>query len=67
MGAIVVGLRPGDHKRLKELAELQGRPPGEVAGIYLEQAIRQANEAMPALPIEEKRITTGSPDRKVPA
>jgi hypothetical protein len=41
VGAIVVGLRPGDHKRLKELAKVQGRPPQELAGIYLERAIRR--------------------------
>jgi hypothetical protein len=46
MGAIFVGLRPGDHKRLKELAQLQGRPPQELAGIYLERAIRRVR--MPA-------------------
>jgi hypothetical protein len=50
VGAIVVGLRPGDHKRLKELAEVQGRPPQELAGIYLERAIRRvrAPAATPA-------------------
>ena len=46
VGAIFVGLRPGDHKRLKELAEVQGRPPQELAGIYLERAIRRVR--MPA-------------------
>jgi hypothetical protein len=59
MGAIVVGLRPGDHKRLKELAELQGRPPTEVAGIYLEQAIRERADAQPA---DDEQLTAGSPD-----
>lgn len=41
MGAIVVGLRPGDHEDLNQIAELVGRPPKEVAGILLEQAIRR--------------------------
>jgi hypothetical protein len=51
VGAIVVGLRPGDHKRLKQLAEVQGRPPQELAGIYLERAIRRVRvpAATPAL------------------
>jgi hypothetical protein len=66
MGAIVVGLRPGDHRRLKELAELQGRPPGEVAGIYLEQAIRQVNAPATERPAED-RSTAGSPDPLVAA
>jgi hypothetical protein len=66
MGAIVVGLRPGDHKRLKELAELQGRPPGEVAGIYLEQAIRQV-DVPPSDRPAKGRSGTGSPDPLVAA
>jgi len=41
MGAVIVGLRPGDHKDLDQLAELVGRPAKEVAGILLEQAIRR--------------------------
>jgi hypothetical protein len=45
MGAIVLGLRPGDHKRLNQVADQWGRPPKEVAGILLEEAIRrEANE-----------------------
>lgn len=44
MGAIIVGLRPGDHRRLEELAVRRGRPPKEIAGILLEQAIRQVIE-----------------------
>ena len=42
MGTIVVGLRPGDHTDLKQIAEQIGRPAKEVAGILLEQAIRQS-------------------------
>ena len=42
MAAIIIGLRPGDHRLLKELAEARGRPPQELAGIFLEQAIRRA-------------------------
>ncbi len=41
VGAIVVGLRPGDHKDLDQIAQLIGRPAKEVAGILLEQAIRR--------------------------
>ncbi len=41
MGAIIVGLRPGDHADLKQMAEQIGRPAKEVAGILLEQAIRR--------------------------
>ena len=41
MGAVIVGLRPGDHKELEQIAERIGRPPREVAGILLEEAIRR--------------------------
>ena len=41
MGAVIIGLRPGDHKLLDHLAELRGRQPKEVAGILLEEAIRR--------------------------
>ena len=63
MGAIVVGLRPGDHKRLRELVEVQGRPPQELAGIYLERAIRRVR--LPAdgagAPPTDDRLTTAAP------
>ena len=70
MGAIFVGLRPGDHKRLKELAQVQGRPPQELAGIYLERAIRRVR--MPAddagaLPADDRLTTAGSPAMREPA
>jgi hypothetical protein len=57
VGAIVVGLRPGDHKRLKQLAEVQGRPPQELAGIYLERAIRRVR-----VPAETPALETQSSD-----
>jgi hypothetical protein len=41
MPVVDVGLRPGDHKDLKQIAERIGRPAKEVAGILLEQAIRR--------------------------
>ncbi len=41
MGAVIVGLRPGDHKELNQLAERVGRPAKDVAGILLEEAIRR--------------------------
>ena len=41
MGAVIVGLRPGDHKELAQIAERFGRPAKEVAGILLEEAIRR--------------------------
>ena len=41
MGAVIVGLRPGDHKDLNQIAERVGRPAKEVAGILLEEAIRR--------------------------
>ena len=41
MGAVIIGLRPGDHKDLNLLAEQVGRPAKEVAGILLEEAIRR--------------------------
>ena len=43
MAAIIVGLRPRDHEDLKRLAERVGRPAKELAGIYLEEAIRRAS------------------------
>ena len=48
MGAIVVGLRPGDHKELNQIAERIGRPAKELAGIYLEEAIRRESSPRPA-------------------
>jgi hypothetical protein len=41
VGAVIIGLRPGDHKDLNQIAERVGRPAKEVAGILLEQAIRR--------------------------
>ncbi len=41
MGAVIIGLRPGDHMELNQLAERVGRPAKEVAGILLEEAIRR--------------------------
>jgi hypothetical protein len=43
MGAVIVGLRPCDDARLKELAVAKGCRPQDLAGIYLERAIRRAN------------------------
>jgi hypothetical protein len=42
MGAVIVGLRPCDDTRLKELAAARGCRPQDLAGIYLERAIRHA-------------------------
>jgi hypothetical protein len=42
MAAIFVGLRPCDDMRLRQLAEAKGCRPQELAGIYLERAIRRA-------------------------
>jgi hypothetical protein len=42
MAAIFVGLRPCDGARLKELAAARGCRPQDLAGIYLERAIRRA-------------------------
>ena len=47
MGAVIIGLRPGDHKELNQIAERVGRPPKEVAGILLEEAIRRERGATP--------------------
>jgi hypothetical protein len=41
VGAIIIGLRPGDQRELDRIAERVGRPPREVASILLEQAIRR--------------------------
>lgn len=45
MGAVIIGLRPGDYKELNQIAQRVGRPPKEVAGILLEQAIRRESGA----------------------
>jgi hypothetical protein len=42
MGAIVVGLRPGDHARLQQLARAEGRRPQELAGIFLDDSAKHA-------------------------
>jgi len=39
---MILGLRPGDKKLLDRQAEERGRPARELAGIYLEEAIRRA-------------------------
>jgi hypothetical protein len=54
MGAIIVGLRPCDDKRLRQLAEAKGCRPQDLAGIYLERAIRRAG------PQRAERPTTDS-------
>lgn len=41
MGAVIVGLREGDHKNLAALAAQRGLPVKDVAGILLEDAIRR--------------------------
>jgi hypothetical protein len=47
MGAVVVGLRAGDHKHLTELAAQRGLPVKDVAGILLEEAIRREAGTLP--------------------
>ena len=51
VGAIIIGLRPGDQRELNRIAERVGRPSREVAGILLEQAIRRGTwlDARPEL------------------
>jgi predicted DsbA family dithiol-disulfide isomerase len=41
MPVIDVGIRSGDHRGLKQIAERVGLSAKEVAGILLEQAIRR--------------------------
>lgn len=41
MPIIDIGIRPGDHKDLKQIAERLGRPTKEAAAILLEEAIRR--------------------------
>jgi hypothetical protein len=43
MPAVILGLRPGDFKRLERLAEDRDLPPRELAGILLEEAIRRVS------------------------
>ena len=58
MGALFVGLRPCDDKRLRQLATARGCRPQDLAGIYLERAIRRAG----APPPEEQGDTDRSAD-----
>jgi len=60
MGAIVVGLRPDDYRLLHQLAEAKGRRPQDLAGIYLEEAIRRARA--PATTSPDDRSTTLTTD-----
>ena len=41
MPAIILGIRPGDRKLLDHQAKKFGRDVRELAGIYLEEAIRR--------------------------
>jgi len=47
MGALIVGLRPCDDARLRRLAEAKGCRPQDLAGIYLERAIRRSGAPSP--------------------
>jgi len=58
MGAIVVGLRPDDYKRLQQLAELKGQRPQDLAGIYLEQAIRRVKAPAIGQSPDDRPMTT---------
>jgi hypothetical protein len=51
MPAIILGLRTGDQKLLDAQAKALGRPARELAGIYLEQAIRQAEAERRSRPV----------------
>jgi hypothetical protein len=42
MPAIIVAIRPGDQKLLERQAAEAGRPPRELAALYVEKAIRRA-------------------------
>ena len=57
VGAIIVGLRPGDQRELDRIAERVGRPAKEVAGILLEEAIRR--EAAARKPAVTLVVRTG--------
>jgi len=61
MGAIVVGLRPDDYKQLHQLAEAKGRRPQDLAGIYLERAIRRARVPAPTAPDDRCATLTTDP------
>jgi hypothetical protein len=65
VGAIIVGLRPGDRKDLDRIAERVGRPAKEVAGILLEQAIRE--KLWPDTRNELKTAAGAQPASAVPA
>src|SRR4051794_8967275 len=65
VGAIIIGLRPGDQRDLDRIAERVGRPPKEVAGILLEQAIRR--ETWPDARPELTPASAGSPAGARPA
>ena len=55
MGALIVGLRPCDDARLRRLVEAKGCRPQDLAGIYLERAIRHAGGAPSDQPATDTR------------
>jgi len=62
MGAIFVGLRPYDDKLLRQLATARGCRPQDLAGIYLERAIRRAGAPPP-----EEQADTDRPSASLAA
>ncbi len=54
MGAIVVGLRPSDDERLRQLARSKGVRVQDLAGIYLERAIRRAGGSASDRPADHR-------------
>jgi len=58
VGVIIVGLRPDDYRQLHQLAKDKGRRPQDLAGIYLEQAIRRAKAPAADRPADDRLVTT---------
>jgi hypothetical protein len=59
MGALILGLRPGDHRQLDAIAARWGRPSKEAAGLLLERAIRN-EQARQAREVARKRAIAAS-------
>jgi len=61
MGVIIVGLRPDDYRQLHRLAKDKGRRPQDLAGIYLERAVRRATAPAAVRPTDDHHDLVTTP------
>lgn len=52
MAVVMVGLRPHDHQKLRELAKAKGCREQDMAGMLLEEAIRRAAAPLDDVPTD---------------